>query len=73
MRGKGVVEKCTFCADRLAEGLMPACVEAVKETKALVFGDVEDPNSEVRKLLDSEFTVRRKTELGTGPNVYYIV
>jgi Fe-S-cluster-containing dehydrogenase component len=72
-RGKGVVEKCTFCAERLAEGLMPACVEAVKETKALVFGDVEDPNSEVRKLLDSHFTLRRKPELGTGPNVYYIV
>jgi molybdopterin-containing oxidoreductase family iron-sulfur binding subunit len=72
-RGRGVVEKCTFCAERLADGLMPACVEAIKETKALVFGDVEDPNSEVRKLLDSHFTLRRKTELGTGPNVYYIV
>jgi Fe-S-cluster-containing dehydrogenase component len=72
-RGRGVVEKCIFCAERLAEGLMPACVEAVKETKALVFGDVDDPNSEVRKILDSHFTMRRKPELGTGPNVYYIV
>jgi Fe-S-cluster-containing dehydrogenase component len=72
-RGRGVVEKCIFCAERLAEGLMPACVEAVKDTKALVFGDVEDPNSEVRKILDSHFPMRRKPELGTGPNVYYIV
>lgn len=73
VRAKGVVEKCTFCAARLAEGLMPACVEAVKETKALVFGDLDDPDSEIRHILDSHFAIRRKPDLGTGPNVYYIV
>jgi molybdopterin-containing oxidoreductase family iron-sulfur binding subunit len=72
-RTKGVVEKCNLCAERLAEGKMPACVEAVKSSKALVFGDLEDPNSEVRKLLHSHYTIRRKPELGTKPNVYYIV
>lgn len=71
-RTKGVVEKCNFCAERLSKGLVPACVEACKE-KALVFGDVENPDSEVRALLRSHYTVRRKPELGTMPQVYYIV
>lgn len=73
VRTKGVVEKCNLCAERLAVGEMPACVEAVKDTKAIVFGDLEDPQSEVRELLQEHFAIRRKPELGTGPNVYYIV
>jgi molybdopterin-containing oxidoreductase family iron-sulfur binding subunit len=40
---------------------------------ALAFGDLEDPDSEVRELLRSHYTLRRKPELGTEPNVYYIV
>jgi len=71
-RMKGVVEKCTFCEERLAKGLIPACVEACKE-KALIFGNLEDPNSEVRQLLRTHFTIRRKPELGTLPQVYYLV
>ncbi len=70
-RTKGVVEKCTFCVERLAEGLMPACVEA--SNGAMIFGDLTDPNSEVRKALSSNYTIRRKAELGTGPNIYYII
>lgn len=72
-RTKGVVEKCTFCYERLAEGLMPACVEAAKDTKALVFGDLEDPESEVRQILRTHYTIRRKSELGTSPSVYYVI
>ncbi|MBZ4659619.1 MAG: 4Fe-4S dicluster protein [Desulfacinum sp.] len=71
-RRKGVVEKCNFCAERLAQGLPPACVEACK-AKALVYGDVTDPESEVRKILAEQYTLRRKIALGTGPNVYYII
>lgn len=70
-RMKGVVEKCNFCDERLAVGKMPACVEA--SNGALAFGDLEDPNSDVRQLLKENFTIRRKTGLGTGPCVYYIV
>jgi len=71
-RTKGVVEKCDFCAERLDKGLLPACVEACKE-KALIFGDLGDPNSEVSKVLRSHYTIRRKPGLGTGPQIYYIV
>jgi len=71
-RARGVVEKCNFCAERLAVGQVPACVEAV-ESGALVFGDLADPESQVRKLLRENFAIRRKAELGTGPNIYYIV
>ncbi len=71
-RTKGVVEKCTFCTERLSFGKMPACVEAAPKG-GLMFGDVEDPNSEIRKILSSQLTIRRKPDLGTGPAVYYIV
>jgi molybdopterin-containing oxidoreductase family iron-sulfur binding subunit len=70
-RAKGVVEKCNFCAERLAAGKLPACVE-VSEGK-LAFGDLFDPGSKVRELIKTNFTIRRKINLGTEPSVYYIV
>ncbi len=70
-RTQGVVEKCNFCVERLADGLMPACVE--QSNGGLIFGDLHDPNSEVRKIISSQYTIRRKTELGTQPSVYYLV
>ena len=70
-RMKGVVEKCNFCAERLAVGKMPACVEA--SNGVIAFGDLYDPESEVRKLLKTNYTIRRKQGLGTEPSVYYIV
>ncbi len=71
-RTKGVVEKCTFCTERLAFGKIPACVEAAPKG-GLFFGDIEDPNSEVRQLVTNRYTIRRKAELGTGPAVYYLI
>jgi molybdopterin-containing oxidoreductase family iron-sulfur binding subunit len=71
-RTKGVVEKCNFCAERLVRGQMPACVEAC-EVGAMTFGDLEDPNSEVRSLLATHFNIRRKPSLGTQPEVFYLV
>jgi Fe-S-cluster-containing dehydrogenase component len=71
-RTKGVVEKCNFCEERLAKGLQPACVEACKD-RGLYFGDLNDPASKVRKLLESRYGIVRKPELGTGPGVYYLV
>lgn len=73
-RTRGVVEKCNFCVERLAEGLLPNCVEAQKENPgAVYFGDINDRNSEVRRVVQSNYTIRRKVELGTQPNVYYII
>jgi molybdopterin-containing oxidoreductase family iron-sulfur binding subunit len=71
-RTKGVVEKCNFCAERLAQGLLPACVEACKE-KALIFGDLENPQSKIREIVQGRVTLRRKPELGTRPQVYYLL
>lgn len=72
-RMKGVVEKCNFCGERLALGQEPACVEACKGTGAITFGDLNDPKSEIRAVLDKEFTIQRKPTLGTNPSVFYIV
>jgi len=69
-RTKGVVEKCTFCEERLAKGQLPACVEACEEN-ALVFGDIDSP--EISELLRENFTLRRKPELGTEPQIFYIL
>ena len=70
-RTKGVVEKCNFCAERLAVGKQPHCVEASEG--AIVVGDLEDPESEVRKILNEHYTIRRKQSLGTEPSVYYVM
>ena len=74
-REKGVVEKCNFCEERLAEGQLPACVAACEgdEHPAMTFGDLDDPDSSVRQLLRERHAIRRKPGLGTEPEVYYLV
>ena len=74
-RSKGVVEKCTFCAERLAKGQIPVCVETANEVKkgSMTFGDLDDPESEVREVLRENYTIRRKPELGSEPNLFFIV
>lgn len=70
-RMRGVVEKCTFCVERLEDGKLPACVEA--SGGAVVFGDLADENSPARKALRENYTIRRKPSLGTEPSVFYII
>lgn len=70
-RTKGVVEKCMMCADRIDEGKPPLCVEA--SSGSILFGDLNDPNSDARRALSESFAVRRRASLGTGPSVYYVL
>ena len=74
-RTKGVVEKCTFCTERLAAGQRPLCVEACEGIGcgALTFGDLGDPASPVSALLRANDVARRKPELGTSPHVFYLL
>ena len=71
-RCRGVVEKCNFCAERIAVNEQPYCVEACSQG-ALIFGDLEDPTSDVRKVLHENYAIRRKPGVGTQPQVYYLV
>ncbi len=71
IRRKGVVEKCTLCDHRVRQGELPYCVEACP-ANARIFGDLNDPNSEIHKLLGKYPSWRLKENLGTKPKVYYI-
>jgi phenylacetyl-CoA:acceptor oxidoreductase subunit 1 len=82
-RPRGVVEKCTFCYQRIDRGLAlgltpgvdpdatPACVN-VCPTGARVFGDLNDPESNVSQLLEARASHRLREDLGTAPRVYYL-
>ncbi|WP_035588454.1 4Fe-4S dicluster domain-containing protein [Hippea jasoniae] len=68
----GSVDKCTFCLPRISNGLEPACV-ATCVGEARNFGDLNDENSKVYKLLkDAKKVWRFQEEKGTQPNVYYV-
>ena len=86
MRSVGIMEKCTFCVQRIRSAEIqaesenrelkdgefnPACVQTCPP-KAMVFGDLNDPNSEVSRLARSGRSTKLLGELGTRPNVNYL-
>lgn len=70
-RPVGVVEKCTFCFQYTSQGEEPACVQSCP-SRARIFGDLDDPDSEVSRLIRDRQAFRLKEDLGTQPKVYYL-
>lgn len=69
---KNVVEKCTFCYQRIARGEPPACISACPG-RARLSGDLDDPESDISKLLRERSHKQLLSERGTKPSVYYLV
>ena len=69
-RPKGVVEKCTYCIQRTRRGQLPACLEACP-TGARIFGNLLDPDSDIRYVLENKTVFRLKEELGAEPKFWY--
>lgn len=70
IRPQGVMEKCTFCLHRTRRGDMPACLEACP-TGSRVFGDLNDPSSEIRWVLENKRVFILKEDAGTKPRFFY--
>ncbi|SHJ71650.1 prokaryotic molybdopterin-containing oxidoreductase family, iron-sulfur binding subunit [Anaerobranca californiensis DSM 14826] len=71
IRRARVVEKCSFCDHRIANDEQPYCVVACP-AEARIFGDLDDPNSEISKILKEKEHFVLKPEAGTKPKVFYI-
>jgi len=67
----GYADKCTFCIHRVKQGLQPACV-AVCPTHCMTFGDLDDPHSDIRRLIDSRRGHRLLVEAGTEPRITFL-
>jgi len=68
---QGVMEKCTFCVHRVEEGLDPACAQTCP-VRALMFGDLDDPDSVPAKALRQRESFTLLEEAGTEPRVHYV-
>lgn len=73
-RGKGCVEGCTLCVHRIDRGQGPACVQACADSEngAMVFGDLNDPNSEIAQRLRAQTSAALRADLGLEPAVRYL-
>lgn len=69
---KHVVEKCTMCWHRLARGEEPFCISSCPE-RARTWGDLDDPQSDISKLIAAREYKQLLPDEGTKPSVYYLV
>jgi len=72
-RGKGTVESCTMCVHLVDAGSQPACVERCNDAAggAMLFGDLNDPTSEISSRIAKYATARVRADLGLDTGVYY--
>jgi tetrathionate reductase subunit B len=72
-RGQGCVESCTFCVQRVDRDETPACVEACDANghKAMLFGDLKNPESEISKALATQTSTEVRADLGLNTGVRY--
>ncbi|MEO5374766.1 MAG: 4Fe-4S dicluster domain-containing protein [Alphaproteobacteria bacterium] len=72
-RGMGCVEACTLCVHRVDNDRLPACVERCGEagTGAMLFGNLNDPESEIAKRVATYATTQIRPDLGLKPGVHY--
>jgi len=68
---RATAAKCHFCAHRVEAGMQPACVVACPE-QAIVAGDIDDPASEISRLIDQEPVTVRRPEKQTRPKLFYV-
>jgi tetrathionate reductase subunit B len=71
MPGMKAADKCSLCEHRLAEDVVPSCVNTC-EGRARVVGDLNDPNSEISRLIAANKTRVLQPKLKTDPQIYYI-
>ena len=73
-RAHGVSQGCTFCSHLVDQGKLPACVTACEGigARALIFGDMNDPDSEISRIMATNRVQGLREDLGTEPKVYYL-